>query len=845
MDHLTVEKEPDFVRRGKNLLCFFKAKYLSSPVPDMEGYEMEGHFRKWIKRRLKSRTRMNYHLFSSIFKAKNAAPALTFDTVEANGRKHRASVSKPDTATPVDCEAAVSAIRPMLDSITRKMKAAVRDSLKFESIAELSCSSKSCYERSNARGGLVGELVNECFGDDSYLVAPGLRFENYPSREFEFVKNEDFYPEFMEGVYGQKPHPLFQKMKKQPVNGRLPKSVKNRRYKNEPFTYEYYEERLDFAERQEDPVPQGLDRIVDKSGNVEYRTRWHYPESEAKWNQFVEEMCLEEYMDGEMPHAKVAFVCEPFKVRIITKSEARRQYCLRWFQKTLHSIMKEYWCFQLMGCAPTTAMLSETAKYASTVGTGELGHESSDFSGASDGTPERLVQGVLEPVLTVLPIWMAKMARVSNGRHIIEYPEKYEGKVFRPLLDDVEQNRGTLMGRITSFPVLCLMVLAAHVWNLRECGDNRPFWDLVHGVLINGDDRYTVSRRSTYESFWKHCERLQFSESVGKSYFDYEYANINSQSYILKLSSPSLECWKIPVFPLGLFAGRKKIKGEDFNPEQVLNDVLGGCLGPKMERQVCCDFLRRWKKEIDRNLCGRNLFLPYALGGAGQRPPRLGFGSGGGLWKVRLTMEQQVVASALFEEGACDEFPPRRPYVDDLAPAARPAWDVEGNLTFWEMIRQLQQGVDCDPEFDFWEYYQRRGVHLTMQNLISRKRLSRMIVTRTSRTPTFGTWICPCCEEPGNRGLARCSICTLELGVVAQPTYELSADLPLHSLSDALERRISRSHMSRDIGYYVFLEKSKRLPDVVVDDSDELRTWAWMRASRILGAIIPSHPDPD
>jgi hypothetical protein len=30
------------------------------------------------------------------------------------------------------------------------------------------------------------------------------------------------------------------------------------------------------------------------------------------------------------------------------------------------------------------------------------------------------------------------------------------------------------------------------------------------------------------------------------------------------------------------------------------------------------------------------------------------------------------------------------------------------------MIRQLQQGVDCDPEFDFWEYYQRRGVHLTI-----------------------------------------------------------------------------------------------------------------------------------
>jgi hypothetical protein len=787
---------------------------------------------------------MNYHLFSSIFKAKNAASPLTFDTVEVNGRKHRTKVSTADTASDADCAAAVSAIRPMINSITRKMKAAVRDSLKFETLAELSCSNKSCYERSIARGGLVGELVNRCFGDDSYLVAPGIGFENYPSREFDFVKNEEFYSEYVEGSYGRKPHPLFQKMQKQPVDGRTPKSVKNKRYKNEPFTYEYYEERLDFAERQEEPVPKGLDRVVDKSGNVEYLTRWHYPESERKWDQFVEEMCLEEYVDDSMPTAKVAFVCEPFKVRIITKSEARRQYCLRWFQKTLHGIMKEYWCFQLMGSSPTTFMLSETAKFASTVGTGELGHESSDFSGASDDTAEKLVTGVLEPILLVLPVWMARMARVSNGRHIIEYPEKYEGKEFIPPLDPVEQNRGTLMGRITSFLVLCLMVLAAHVWNLRECGDNRPFWDLIKGVLINGDDRYTVSRRSTYEAFWKHCERLQFSESVGKSYFDYEYANINSQSYILKLSSPNYECWKIPVFPLGLFAGRKKIKGEDFNPEQVLTEVLAGCLGPKMERRVCCDFLKRWKKVIDRNLCGRNLFLPYALGGAGQKPPRLGFGSGGGLWKVRLTMEQQVVASALFEEGACDEFPPRRPYAEELAPAPRPAWDVEGQKTFWEVVRMIQQGQDCEAQFDFWEYYERRGVHLTMQNLISRKRLSRMVVTRTSRMPEYGTWICPCCEEPGNRGLARCSVCTLELGVVSQPAWKLNAVLPLHSLSDALGRRIARSHMSRDIGHYTFFEKSKRLPDVVPDDCEELRTWAWMRASRILASCSLQFADP-
>jgi len=219
-------------------------------VPDMEGYEMEGHFKKWIKRRLKSRTRMNYHLFSSIFKAKNAALPLTFDTVEVNARKHRVNVSKPDSASNADCAAAVAAIRPMLDSITRKMKAAVKSELKFETIAELSCSNKSCYERGIAQGGLVGELVSKCFGDDSYLVAPGLGFCDYPSREFSFVKNEEFYPEFMEGVYGRKPHPLFQRMQKQRIDGRLPKSVKNKRYMNEPFTYEYYEERLDFAMRQ-------------------------------------------------------------------------------------------------------------------------------------------------------------------------------------------------------------------------------------------------------------------------------------------------------------------------------------------------------------------------------------------------------------------------------------------------------------------------------------------------------------------------------------------------------------------------------------------------------------------
>jgi hypothetical protein len=166
----------------------------------------------------------------------------------------------------------------------------------------------------------------------------------------------------------------------------------------------------------------------------------------------------------------------------------------------------------------------------------------------------------MDRILQGLPEDWKCLLEMCNGPHEVKYP----GKFLYPSMDelgvipDCVQLDGTLMGEKTSFPILCYEVLGAHVINLRTCGDGRSLWEIIRGVLINGDDRLGVSLPWIEAEFWKFCNaHLGFTESIGKSYVHPTYANINSQSYVV--SFPERTVWKVPVRASGLEHGIKKL----------------------------------------------------------------------------------------------------------------------------------------------------------------------------------------------------------------------------------------------------------------------------------------------
>jgi len=437
----------------------------------------------------------------------------------------------------------------------------------------------------------------------------------------------------------------------------------------------------------EDPeVTRELHQHGDFCEDVEIKS---YPVSRAYFDAHTKRSLEKSVNADGFPTCRVVAVCEPLKVRVITVSDAITNYYSTWYQKTIHGILKKYVCFELLGKAPFSTLVEDIAMHS--FGSGDLLFDSSDFSGASNNTPALFRELILGWCTKKLPPLQRRIQEVCNGRHWVEYP-LWTG------LPTVLQNQGTLMGRKTSFPILSLQVFATHVWALRLCGDPRPLKEIMKGVRVNGDDRVTRYDKSAHTQFWQCCNRLQFGESKGKSYFHPIYANINSQSYHYSETREAIG-WdgqnviekiqpfsrKVGALYCGLLHGQKKLATDVFDPTAVVTTLMDSCENVRMQHCVLKTFLKLHKKSIQAQACDRNLFLPNVLGGCGQKAP-IG-------WKWNVTADQARLASYLYEQ---DEFlwdcrVPVGPHLQKAVPF-REVWDVQGQKTYWEQVRSLQDG---------------------------------------------------------------------------------------------------------------------------------------------------------
>lgn len=726
MSRHLIRSDVEFVSRAKNIVCWFRALYLRNPLPDVDGYVMKGAFRKWAVPRLGKFSKKNTYLWNSVFNFKNLSLPVTRPVVLVNLQKHHADIQKRDTATEQDCIDAVDSIKPLLNEVAEKVGrkfVAIQDSLWSNVVGENPASNKASYACAQSEGGEAGDLYKSCFWSFRARTMIDWHSGSYVEKEWVpdhswddhiFERRLEMCDERMVGPlapWSRIGRTLLIKRKRYDVNSAFDRKVlswvatfglwpsetsfqvfdgplewtaaprhdvpgSKKLLKDlldetveDYLSYEWHENLLKLVDTEEPHVER---RVVQHGDYVSDEDVITYPASKAyfdKWTRFHLDSILE---SDELPVCRVVAVCEPLKVRVITVSDALTNYFSTWYQKTVHKILKKYVCFQLLGGAPFSALVDDVARHS--FGSGELCFDSSDFSGASNGTPKLFRELILDACTSRLPWVQRRIQEICNGNHIVVYPAW-------TFLLPVMQTRGTLMGRKTSFPILSLQVLASHVWALRLAGDKRNFWDLIKGVRVNGDDRITRYDKRTFDIYWDCCRRLQFGASLGKSYFHPKYANINSQSYHWTPDGFR----KIGSLYCGLLHGQKKLATDVFDPTAVVTTLLDSCLDEKMEHRVLRMYLKLHKKSLQAHTCDRNLFLPEVLGGCGQRAPRG--------WSWVLTQDQQRLASYLYQEDLFlwDARVPHGPHLRVPCPE-RHAWDVEGLPTYWEQIRKLQDG---------------------------------------------------------------------------------------------------------------------------------------------------------
>lgn len=331
-----------------------------------------------------------------------------------------------------------------------------------------------------------------------------------------------------------------------------------------------------------------------------------------------------------------------------------------------------------------------------------------------------------------LPPHAQRVPNLCNGNHWVRY---------NPLVTSAQstlQRTGTLMGERTSFPILCLEVAGAHVAAIRRCYGNRPnFWRILKAVAINGDDRFAYTTKWADEVFWKVCNGLQFSESVGKSYWHPVYANINSQSYSSFETGFSV---KTGYFASGLFFGQKKLATDDFVPSEVVTAVLDSCLNARMEHDVMSSFIRRWRGELATQLAGRNLFIPVVLGGCGHRPPqdRVTVYEKGARriekrvkFRILVSEKQQNLASELYWSDPRIWVDPPLAMEKPESACKKEVWDTRGVLTFWDMQKlETNESVDLMSRVAA----KREVLDLVSQNCLLRiPKLSKDLLLRPAR----------------------------------------------------------------------------------------------------------------
>lgn len=311
-------------------------------------------------------------------------------------------------------------------------------------------------------------------------------------------------------------------------------------------------------------------------------------------------------------------ICEPLKVRVITKGNAFAYQMSKGLQKSMFKHLKVKPQFQLIG--ETVTRSNAIAELVNKSKTGLW--VSGDYSGATDLIKIQLTKMAFEIVL--------KQYGASEEMNEIFRKVLYEHEIHYPpntCIPSVMQQNGQLMGSILSFPILCAINLA-HYW-ITVRPDALDLQEL--NVLVNGDDILFRCEKDQYENWFSNLHEAGFVPSPGKNFIHPKYFTINSQLYasapvINKQKKYTYENYtKIPFFNTGLLYGQSKVAADDeHKPVYLLHNE---CI------QGANDQVRASKRFIAINnsklkACSRhfnhqlNYYFKPELGGLGMNVPK-------------------------------------------------------------------------------------------------------------------------------------------------------------------------------------------------------------------------------
>nr|UJQ92752.1 MAG: putative RNA-dependent RNA polymerase [Narnaviridae sp.] len=237
----------------------------------------------------------------------------------------------------------------------------------------------------------------------------------------------------------------------------------------------------------------------------------------------------------ETVDAQVVPLLEAFKVRTITKGDTDQYHLARRWQSVIHSRMRKQHNCRLIGQPCNSAFLSQifgnSPLFTRKSKDGGF-FVSGDYESATDLLHPYLSEVANEAICQRLriPLEDQKVLKQCLTGHSLKYTKK--GTFYK-------QQWGQLMGSPSSFPILCLINLAAtkvayeeYCRSIGSLGKNEFLVLSEIPMCVNGDDILFWAYNTAHYDIWKDVTKqcgLKFS--LGKNYTHRNVAIINSELY--------------------------------------------------------------------------------------------------------------------------------------------------------------------------------------------------------------------------------------------------------------------------------------------------------------------------
>jgi hypothetical protein len=321
-------------------------------------------------------------------------------------------------------------------------------------------------------------------------------------------------------------------------------------------------------------------------------------------------------------------LAESLKVRVITKGQPNTQTVLKNLQRFLHKTLRKHPTFVLLGETVSEENILNGLKSKLEEG---YGYMSGDYKSATDGIASWASEAVADEISRVIGLSEVERVLFRNNLTGNVFVVRDDKEGYKGLL----QQRGQLMGSITSFPVLCIINAAMCRWSY-ELSEKKRFLFRDTPLLINGDDCAMRCNAKAYR-YWKRItSAVGLSESIGKTYYSPNFVEINSRIFerVEKAVDVVTErddgskvtrqtnLKEVKLVNLGLLRGLKRSSKASLNDQSSVYENIGArarllireCPN-SLQVSVMKIFIKEHKKVLDQARVP--WYIPDWLGGIG------------------------------------------------------------------------------------------------------------------------------------------------------------------------------------------------------------------------------------